>query len=519
MNMRAEATSTIKTVDIRPGVSVLSILRHLNYKPWFALGEFVDNALQSFLTYREALLAQGGPGAKLRVSIDIESAPGRITIRDNAAGIERGSYARAFRPAAIPPDRSGLSEFGMGMKSAACWFSPRWMVRTSALGEPVERTVRFDIGKIVHDDISEFRIEESSVADGAHFTEVVLQDLHRSPVGRTIGKIKEHLTDIYRVFIRDGLLELHFNSEILRYEEPRILVGPYFRATDEPPRRWKREIDFDLGASMRVSGFAAIREVGSTSRAGFALFRRGRLIQGSGDEGYRPSYIFGGSNSYRYQRLFGELHLEGFEVTHTKDGFRWDENEQPFLELLKEHLDPDELPLLRQAEGHRVRASRDQLVDAARTAVDETARALEEGLEPVLTELEASPEAPDPPAQLPQSSAELASRLLAVRFKDQNWEIQIELTNDPAQGDWLCVSDGPRPAVPQDPRRIGLRVSLAHPFMVQFAGSDAGSIEALLRLAAAIGLAEIVAREAGIRLAGTFRRNINEIVREALSRP
>ena len=31
------------------------------------------------------------------------------------------------------------------MKSAACWFAPRWTVRTSALGEPVVRTVHFDI--------------------------------------------------------------------------------------------------------------------------------------------------------------------------------------------------------------------------------------------------------------------------------------------------------------------------------------------------------------------------------------
>ena len=55
--------------------------------------------------------------------------------------------------------------------------------------------------------------------------------------------------------------------------------------------------------------------------------------------------------------------------------------------------------------------------------------------------------------------------------------------------------------------------------MVQFAGVDAEDIEALLRLAAAIGLAEILAREAGIRQAGTFRRNVNDLVREALSKP
>ena len=65
-------------------------------------------------------------------------------IRDNAAGISRSAYSRAFRPAALPPDRSGLAEFGMGMKSAACWFAPRWTVRTAALGEGVARTIRLD---------------------------------------------------------------------------------------------------------------------------------------------------------------------------------------------------------------------------------------------------------------------------------------------------------------------------------------------------------------------------------------
>src|SRR5205814_1079149 len=114
------------------------------------------------------------------------------------------------------------------------------------------------------------------------------------------------------------------------------------------------------------------------------LFRRGRVIQGSGDEGYRPSFIFGSSNSYRYQRLFGELHLDGFDVSHTKDGFRWDENEQPFLELLREHLDADDLPLLKQAEGYRVRVARAQMATAARQAVTNTTQALETRLPDVL---------------------------------------------------------------------------------------------------------------------------------------
>ena len=41
--------SVARKVNIRPGVSVLSVLRHLNYSPWFALAEFVDNSLQSYI--------------------------------------------------------------------------------------------------------------------------------------------------------------------------------------------------------------------------------------------------------------------------------------------------------------------------------------------------------------------------------------------------------------------------------------------------------------------------------------
>ncbi|MCY4540910.1 MAG: ATP-binding protein [Rhodobacteraceae bacterium] len=192
-------------VDIRPGVSILAVLRHLNYKPWYALAEFVDNAVESLSRNIDSLRAHHGNGFKLVVSIDIDtSSPARISIRDNAAGIAIADFGRAFRPAAIPPDRSGLAEFGMGMKSAACWCAPLWHVRTSALDEPVTRTVRYEIANIVNDEIEELDIKEAPEDADRHFTEIVLEDIFHVPVGRTIGKLKEHLTDIYRVLIREG---------------------------------------------------------------------------------------------------------------------------------------------------------------------------------------------------------------------------------------------------------------------------------------------------------------------------
>jgi hypothetical protein len=505
----------IKKVNIRPGVSVLSVLRHLNYKPWFALAEFVDNGLQSFLKSRGAIEALHGADFRLQVRIDIESTrPGRISVKDNAAGIAATDFPRAFRPAAIPTDRSGLSEFGMGMKSAACWFSPRWHVRTKALGESAERTVRFDVDQIVHDQIEELEISEIPCDPGKHFTEVVLEDLHHAPIKRTVTKIKEHLTDIYRVFIRDGVLELKFGEETLTYEEPGILVAPFVRDKSGGARTWRKEISFDFGEGLSVSGFAALRDPGNFARSGFALFRRGRLIQGSGGEGYRPPMIFGQPGSFRSLRLFGELHLEGFEVSHTKDGFRWDENEHPFLELLKEHLDCGELPLLKQADGYRVLASRNQRETAARQAVDHAVQAMEAALPDVLPRI-----ADEPPVDTATSALAtqvlLADRELRIDFRGQAWLIKVQLTDDSAEGQWLSVSD--QRAVGSEPHVLEIRVSLVHPFMITFAQTDPDDIEALLRVAAALALAEKLARLSGQRYTGTIRRNLNDILREALS--
>ena len=43
-------------------------------------------------------------------------------------------------------------------------------------------------------------------------------------------------------------------------------------------------------------------------------------------------------------------------------------------------------------------------------------------------------------------------------------------------------------------------------------------IEPFVRLAAAIGLAEITARESGARQTGELRRNINQLLKDVLSR-
>ena len=86
-----------------------------------------------------------------------------------------------------------------------------------------------------------------------------------------------------------------------------------------------RRFDFDINGK-KVSGWIAILEKGSRQDAGLTMIRRGRVIKGW-PESWRPQTIYGqfeGSNDLVNQRLVGEVNLDEFGVSHTKDDILWD---------------------------------------------------------------------------------------------------------------------------------------------------------------------------------------------------
>jgi hypothetical protein len=520
------SNSASEVIGIRPEVTMLSVLRHLNYKPWFAIAEFIDNALQSYLANSVKLKATFGDDYKLQVRVNIEtSAPGKITITDNAAGISTLDFPRAFRAAQVPQDRSGLSEFGMGMKSAACWFSREWDVRTKALDESVERTISFNIEQIVNNKLESLQTSPRIDNSRNSYTVVTLRKLHHVPHGRTIGKIKEHLTSIYRVFLRDGRLALTFNDEDLSYEDVPILKAiPYESPGVIRPNgdlvEWKKRINLDFGEGQKVTGFAALREVGSTSLAGFALFRRDRLIEGSLDETYRPEYIFKNTNSYPYQRLFGELHVEGFEVSHTKDGFRWEDYEDIFLEILKEQLEETPLNLLAQAENYRALPARKTIGAKAVSATESVAEYFEEKITPLLVEAKANPVEPNQiPESLPDSQLKASERIVTVNDGSYEWVVTLRTNVDPATDDWVTISKrNSQKGDSQQVRRIGIDVALAHPFSTEFLGAQFENIELFLRVATAVSISLVLTEDVTGNSPESMLYHFNYLLRGALSK-
>ncbi|AQY00236.1 hypothetical protein B2G67_01090 [Microbacterium foliorum] len=496
-------------ISIRPEVNILAVLRHLNYKPWFALAEFVDNSLGSAI--RAGYSAEDQP---LKVVIDFDAADGgRIVIRDNAAGIAVEDFGRAFRAAHVPPDRTGLSEFGMGMKSAASWFARKWTVTTSTDGDPVERRVTFDIEDIQTHMRDKLSVAEIETNIESHFTTVELVGLNHLPQTKTLVKIKEHLSSIYREFLRSGFMQLSFRGEKLSFNEVDPLVAVPVAGGGEPVL-WHKPIDFTLQTGQRVSGFAALRAKGSTAEAGFALLRRQRLIMGSADETYRPVEIFGRSTTHTYQRLYGELSLEGFEISHTKDGFRWDEYEDSLLTELKTALSEKPLDLLSQAANYRLQPIVDHR-KKVEDAVEQVAAVVQGHFEDAAEQIMAR-ESKEAETALPGVAPAYGSsvrRRSQVDVDGETWFIDLEATLEDGIVDWIAVGaefDTNGATV------IEVSLSLAHPLSRKFVGPSNENAESILTFASLIGLALALGKRSGAKSQSIVNR-VNQLARSTFS--
>jgi hypothetical protein len=460
---------------------------------------------------------------KVRVEIEISTSGSVpfIEIRDNATGIAFKDFNTAFKVASVPPDRSGLNEFGMGMKTAGFWFSNDWTVRTSFCGEPVARKMRFNLGEILSKKLKEIEPEESPSSASGHFTTVRLGQLNQVPVGRTVGRIKDHLTGIYREFLREGVLELIYNGESLNFEEPAVLVAPIAGEDLGESLEWKKQISFNLETGRQVTGWAGILEKGSTSKAGFGLFRKRRLILGSSDETFRPSSIFGASNSFEWQRLFGEIHFDSeIGVTHTKDDFNWsDGEEEDFIEKLRAAVTDSDMDLVRQAKGYRVRGARpdpkhvEHALDSVKTTLERVIPQSLMEINPAAQDIDVSiPEFIKPAASLKGTSQSV--ELSVDTGIHGSWRVRVAGVSDEAVSDFFKMGATENALDPSGRHMtvLDLQVNLSHPFAVKYLGPNLENSEFLFSFTSSLAIALALGRAAGAR-SNYIIDYINDILR------
>ncbi|HXB05688.1 MAG TPA: hypothetical protein VNW04_01195, partial [Puia sp.] len=156
---------------------------------------------------------------------------------------------------------------------------------------------------------------------------ITIKKLNMKLAGRTLGRIREFLSSMYRMDIANGL-HLNWNGTQLSWPsiEEKLYVG-------KDGKRLKWDLDFEINGK-KVMGWVGVLGKGAASRkaGGFSIFQNSRVIEGT----YKPSSVFGeqdeGSNDLVNQRVTGELFLENFSVSHTKDKIVWEDDEQDVLD-------------------------------------------------------------------------------------------------------------------------------------------------------------------------------------------
>lgn len=536
--MTAQSDMNTKKVEIRPGVGLYALFPSLRYTPWVALGEMVDNSIQSYLEHKEALIALHGANYKLRVDINfIGGSNPEIQIVDNAAGIYTKDIARAFTPAMPPEIKSGISQYGIGMKSSACWYSKFFTIKTQALGEPTSRQVTFDIQKIISEELYEIQVEEQSATNiKAHGTRIIMRDLNQPlPMAGAASRVRSYLKSIYRDFLRTGELVLTINNEKLEAENIKYLTAPYW-PTDKGPGdgkeiEWVKKFEIELNESFTptndnpnpplISGKIGIMAKGDTKKAGLALVWRRKVVQGAGnladspDDLYRPQSLFGSSNAYRKQRLIGELDVSELKVTSFKDAIVWGAGqEEEALRKIREILNGEPYPMLRMAENFRVTENSKPIqaqLEKTLTDVVQTAAAQ------ILSEAGGAIGAQFPAAiieELPEPTRDYDSIVISktmVLVPNFERDIVLELKDQVGDMQWLRVREH------ENQKSWLLTVNRAHPFMQSFTVASPESLEPVLRLALAIGISEIQGKSAGYESPGILRLTINDLLRNYLS--
>jgi hypothetical protein len=320
-------------MKLQLGPEIISSYKRLAYQAWYALAEFVDNSTQAYFNNRAKLdnvYAETGTKLTVEISAGMDNDGEYIRILDNSIGMSEAELKNAVIIGRPPLNASGRSRYGLGLKTGASWFGDLWTIETKKLGDRTKHTVTVDVPRVAAGNLDLPHNKEEAPAE-EHFTIIEIRRLHKRMSGRTLGKVKNYLRSLYRRDISNNRLVLKWNGELLAWDSDidKDLVVRKDRTLA------KETFRFTIGGKQ-VSGWAGVLAKGTRSRAGFSIIQADRVITGWPDS-YRPATLYGhqegGSNDLVNQRLMGEIVLEGFEVSHTKDQIMFVDGEQEALEL------------------------------------------------------------------------------------------------------------------------------------------------------------------------------------------
>lgn len=485
-------------IQLEIGLNAITSYRRLAYTAWYAIAEFVDNSTQSFYNneteLRRCTLDTERP---LTVRIEYDRERDYFAVIDNAMGMDLDELRNAMCVARPPSNTNGRSKYGMGLKTGASWIGNFWRIKTKKLGHTAEYIVTVDVESVARGNNQLDLTVNDSMPEGDHYTVIEIGKHNRKFHTRTLSKIGDYLSSMYREDFRKSVLSLFWQGEVLTWKEidEELLK-------DREGENLKKYFDFSIvsadddGNSLpkQVIGWVGVLQEGSRSKAGFSILHSGRVVRGWPDA-WRPESLYGqiqGSNDLINQRLVGEIHLDDFDVSHTKDDILWLGDEEDLVqEQLRLHCGN-----FREIARTYRRSREDErgpAEAAIRTAVDRLRRELRS---PEMADLIGSN--PMLPESLVEEVVEAVKHSVVGRFPE-TYIANIEGIQVRGYVDEMSVNDPYLTIDTANREEVIIIVNASHPHWKELKGSD--GVLNYLRHCTYDGIAEAQARDRSFRSA------------------
>lgn len=481
-------------IQIRPKSSILAKYRDLPYKLEGALAEFVDNSTDSFFKHKHTLNSIGQTSCKVIIEIELD----KITIEDNAFGMNINDFKRSVVLDSPPSDTSGRSEKGMGLKTAATWLGNYWSVETTEYGSELGFFAQLNVNEIEKEAPEEIEATEFKCEKDSHYTKITIKNLRKNIKAGAVTKAINTLSKMYSLDIKNKELMLIVNKSPLKYELPEFWCDS---KTNEPYKKnFSVEFVFD-NQTYSTYGWVGIRKKGSLDNEGLSIVRKGRSIRTD----YKPKKLFGGPNSYSQQRLIGEIHLDKWDVTHIKNDIQWEGGlEDKLLDEIREEI----LDIMKLAETLRVTKEYESPEAKAKMAIN-TQNSFKH-----LKEVDTSESKKEKPKSQPvklekeekQTNRVDVNPIVEIKFRNKTYKFEIVYNNN-FTNDWITIETTNE----VDKYRVILNIELEY---FKTYNEDRKKVEFLQKIAVTISTALLLSKENGNQDYYTVLDALNTIVKK-----
>ncbi len=504
------------TISFKATQGVYLLYKNYTYRAPQVFGEFIDNAIQSYEDHKN-LLTVDDPNFKLKVEIEIEwhmdsdsvVKANKITIRDNAAGMTAERFAIAFDLANPDAVRTGMNEFGVGMKAAASWLGNKWHIETTSITDKVTRVVDVDLTEICNKDIRELESKETIIPDAHHGTTIVIEELWDENVIKknSIEELNKSIASIYRYFLRRKELQISVGEELLDFDDYEVLEAPSYKDPEGEDIKWKCNVTTSDSKGHSLSGFVALLKDTKDERRGVVIMRNHRVVLGFDPKDRTIGKEFMGQiGSAKYRRVFGELEITGFKVAFGKNQV----NDQDLLEALCTQaagkLKINGVSLLTQCDKYKSRKKSTPKPTPAPTPVSvPTPPSPQPGPEPTPEPATTTPTPTPAPTPVPAPPGSTPTDIIAkgsFKFGGASYQIILKDSNELNELFWNDLSQ-------KSSDVLICKVNLNHPFFKSFGKPEKQTIAMIKALSIAKFKATIDSAGSATVMMNEFNQIIN----------